>query len=103
MVVTSFSRVTIARARVNTPTIDQTASEVQLHRVLYLLKFLRAMVLHVFLALCAFLLFFLVGINNIYPLANDLIRTLRAQVIQNHRQGGGFGRVGFWIFTAVLF
>ena len=45
MVVTSFSRVTIARARVNTPTIDQTASEVQLHRVLYVLKFLRAMLL----------------------------------------------------------
>jgi len=103
MVVTSFSRVTIARARVNTPTIDQTASEVQLHRVLYVLKFLRAMLLHVFLALLAVLLFFSAGINNVYPLANDLIRAVRAQVIQNQLQGQGVGPVGFWIFTAVLF
>ena len=100
---TSFSRVTIARARVNTPTIDQTASEVQLHRVLYVLKFLRAMLLHVFLALLAVLLFFSAGINNVYPLANDLIRAVRAQVIQNQLQGQGVGPVGFWIFTAVLF
>ena len=34
-------------------TIDQTASEVQLHRVLYVIKFLRAMVLHLLLALFA--------------------------------------------------
>ena len=103
MVVTSFSRVTIARARVNTQTIDQTASEEQLHRVLYVLKFLRAMLLHVFLALLAVLLFFSAGINNVYPLANDLIRAVRAQVIQNQLQGQGVGPVGFWIFTAVLF
>jgi hypothetical protein len=99
-----FPMPTPARAtRVKTQTIDQTASELQLHHVLYVLKFLRAMVLHVLLALFAFLLFFSVGINNVYPLANDLIRALRAQVIQNQRQGSGFGPVVFWIVAVVLF
>jgi hypothetical protein len=51
------------------------------------------MVLHVFLALLAVLLFFFAGINNVYPLANDLIRALRAQIIQNQLQGQGFGPV----------
>jgi hypothetical protein len=88
---------------VNTQTIDQTASEVQLHHVLYVLKFLRAMVLHVFLALLAALLFFLAGINNVYPLANDLIRAMRAQIIQNQLQGQGFGPLGFWIGTLLVF
>jgi hypothetical protein len=40
-------------------TIDQTASGVKLHRVLWLIKLLRAMVLHVLLALVAALAFFL--------------------------------------------
>ena len=86
-----------------TQTINQTASELQLHHVLYVLKFLRAMVLHILLALFSFLLFFLVGINNIYPLANDTIRALRAQILQNQRQGVGFGPVVFWIVAALLF
>jgi hypothetical protein len=43
----------------DTQTIDQTTSEVQLHRVLWLIKLLRAMVLHVLLALVAALAFFL--------------------------------------------
>ena len=87
----------------NTQTIDQTASEVQLHRVLYVLKFLRAMVLHVFLALLAVLLFFFAEINNVYPLANDLIRAIRAQIIQNQLQGQGFGPAVYWVSAAVLF
>lgn len=87
----------------NTQTIDQTASEVQLHRTLYVLKFLRAMVLHVFLALLAVLLFFFAGFSNVYPLANDLIRALRAQIIQNQLQGQGFGPVVYWVSAAVLF
>jgi hypothetical protein len=33
--------------------VDQTASELELHRVLWLIKFLRAMVLHVLLASAA--------------------------------------------------
>ena len=85
----------------DTQTIDQTASEVQLHRVLYLLKLLRAMVLHVVLAALAVLLFFLTGIHGLYPIADDVRYSLQAQLIQNQRQGQGFGPVGFWI-TATL-
>ena len=51
----------------NRKTIDQTASELQLHRVFYLITFLRAMVLHVTLLLLAALLYFLTGIDNAYP------------------------------------
>ena len=84
-------------------TIDQTASEVQLHRVLYVIKFIRAMVLHLVLALFAALLFFLVGIDGVYPIANDLIHALRAQPIQNQLQGGPIGSSGFVIVLSVLF
>lgn len=86
---------------VNTEAIDQTPSEEELHRVLYVLKFLRAMVLHFFLALLATLLFFLAGINNVYPLANDLIRALRAQLIQNQLRGEMVGPAIFWTTAAI--
>ncbi len=62
-------------------TIDQTASEVQLHRVLWLIKLLRAMGLHILLALVAVLAFFLAGIDGVYPLATDMIHALQAQAI----------------------
>ena len=91
------------RTNVNTQTIDQTASEVQLHRVLYLLKFLRAMVLHCFLMLSAVLLFFLAGIKHVYPLADDWIHLTQAQLIQNQRQAMPLDRVVFWILVSVAF
>lgn len=84
-------------------TIDQTASEVQLHRVLYVIKFLRAMVLHLLLALFAALLFFLVGIDGVYPIANNTIHAIRAQLIQNQLQGGPIGSLGYVIVVSVLF
>jgi len=83
-------------------TIDQTASEIQLHRVLYVIKFLRAMVLHIFLAFFAALLFFLAGIDGVYPIANNLIHALRAVAIQNRLQGGPIGNLGYVIVVAVL-
>ena len=83
-------------------TIDQTASELQLHRVLYVIKFLRAMVLHLLLALFAGLLFFLAGVDGVYPIANDMIHALRAQSIQNHLQGGPIGSLGFVILVSVV-
>jgi len=63
----------------DTQTIDQAPSELALHRVLWLLKFLRGVVLHVFLALGATLAYFLAGIDNLYPIANDIIRLAKAQ------------------------
>jgi hypothetical protein len=55
-------------------TIDQTASEIALHRVLWLIKFLRALVLHVLLALIAALLYFLAGIHDLIRSPPDLIQ-----------------------------
>lgn len=83
--------------------IDQTASEVQLHRVLWIIKFLRAMVLHVFLALIAILLFFWAGIDGVYPLAIDMIHAIRAQTIQNQIEGSVIGVWGHVIASSVLF
>lgn len=67
-------------------TIDQTPSETALHRVLWLIKFLRALVLHVLLALIAVPLYFLAGITNLSPLATDMFRVLRAQALQDGQQ-----------------
>ncbi len=87
----------------NTQTIDQTASEVQLHRVLYVLKFLRGLVLHFLLAALAALLFFFAGINGVYPIATNTIHAVRAASLQTQAQGGPIGLVGFWIVFSVLF
>ncbi len=84
-------------------TIDQTASEVALHRVLWLLKFLRAIALHVLLALVAALVYFLAGIDGLYPLAMDMIHAMRAQALQNQLDGSPFGPVGFAIAASVMF
>ena len=51
-------------------TLDQTASERLLHRVLYAIKFLRAMVLHVSLAALAALVFATTGVIGLYPVAD---------------------------------
>jgi hypothetical protein len=87
----------------NTQTIDQTASEVQLHRVLYVLKFLRGLVLHLLLAALATLLFFFAGIDGIYPIAANTIHALRAFSIQVQAQGGPIGLVGYWAVVSVVF
>jgi len=87
----------------DTQTIDQTTSEVQLHRALWLIKLLRAMVLHVLLALVAALAFFLAGIDGVYPLATDMIHAMQAQAIQDHLQGRPIGPSGFAIVASALF
>ena len=86
----------------NTQTIDQTASEVQLHRVLYVLKFLRGLVLHLLLAALAALLFFFAGIDGVYPIATNMIHALRATSLQVQAQGGPIGPVGYWIILWVV-
>jgi hypothetical protein len=78
----------------NRKTIDQTASELQLHRVLYLITFLRAMVLHVTLLLVAALLYFLTGIDNAYPVGTAALQAFRAQGIAYRVQGSAIG--GLW-------
>ncbi len=71
--------------------------------MLWLIKFLRAMVLHVLLALVAALLFFLAGIHDVYPLATDMIQAMRAQAIQNRLDGATIGYSGFAIVASLLF
>lgn len=83
-------------------TLDQTASERLLHRVLYAIKFLRAMVLHVTLVALAGLLFATTGIIGLYPVADNTIRALRASALQQEMQGGALGAAGFWTATAIV-
>ena len=85
-----------------TQTIDQTPSEVVLHRVLYLVKFLRAMVLHVMLAIVAALLYLFAGVQGLYPILDNMILVLRAQAIHNQLQNGPIGDIGFWIAVAIV-
>lgn len=63
--------------------IDQTASELQLHRILYVIKLLRALVLHLMLALVAGLLYMAWG-HNAYPVATAAFQTFRA-VAKDHQ------------------
>jgi len=84
---------------VNTQTIEQTASEVQLHRVLYVLKFLRGLVLHFLLAVLAALLLFVAGIDGVYPIATNFIHAARALSMQYQAP---IGLVGYWTVVSVL-
>jgi hypothetical protein len=86
----------------DTRTIDQSPSEMQLHRVLYVIKFLRAMVLHFILATLAAVFYFAAGIDGLYPVADNLIYALRAASIQNRLEGGPIGSVGFVLVLAGL-
>ena len=84
-------------------TTDQAPSEVRLHRVLWLVKFLRALVLHILVAVIAAAVYFLTGFDKLSPLAVDMIRSMRAQAIQNDLDGNPLGQVGFAITAAILF
>jgi len=68
-------------------TLDQTPSESVLLRVLYAIKFLRALVLHVVLGGLAFAVWELTGVIGFYPIADNAIRSLRANAIVNRQEG----------------
>ena len=68
-------------------TLDQAPSESVLLRVLYVIKFLRALVLHVVLAGLAFAVWELTGVIGFYPIADNTIRSLRANAIVNQQEG----------------
>jgi hypothetical protein len=79
---------------------DQSASEPRLHRALYVIKYLRAMVLNLVLVLAAVALFEMAGVKGLYPLADDTINALQAQAEQLRRQGDVLGS-NFVVVTAV--
>jgi hypothetical protein len=62
-----------------THVINQSASEPRLHRVLYVLNYLRAMLLNVFLVFIAMTLFLGAGIEGIYFLADSAIDNSKAR------------------------
>jgi hypothetical protein len=82
-------------------TIDQTASEVHLHRALYIIKFLRAMVLYAMLALCAILLYFFAGIDGVFPIAVEMIQAIRAEFLRDQVRDGS-GPLGYVIGFSIL-
>ena len=59
--------------------LNQTESEKRLHRILYFVKFLRAMILNSVLAFLAVALYMAFGITGLYPGAEDAVNALRAQ------------------------
>jgi hypothetical protein len=69
--------------------VDQSPSEPRLHRALYVVKYLRAMVLNLILVVIATVLFVVVGVDNVYFLADDSIKALKALIVQ--QAGGQFG------------
>jgi hypothetical protein len=71
--------------------IDQTESERRLHRALYFVKYLRAMVLNIALGIVAIALFAVAGVRGLYPLTDDTIDAMAAQMEQLSRQGDPLG------------
>ena len=62
--------------------IDQSASEPRLHRALYFVVYLRAMVLNFFLVFVATMLFVGAGIEGVYFLADSAFDGLKPQMDQ---------------------
>jgi hypothetical protein len=84
-------------------TLDQTPSESVLLRVLYVLKFLRAMLLHVTLAAIAATVFAVTGVIGFYPVADSFTHSLRPGAIQTRQQFGVAGEWGYWIAALLVF
>src|SRR4029077_11168731 len=64
--------------------LNQTESEKRLHRILYFVKFLRAMILHVILIVLAIGVYMAFGITGLYPVANPAIDSLRTQQAESY-------------------
>jgi hypothetical protein len=59
--------------------LRQTESELRLHRVLYVLKYMRAMILNLTLIVLAVGVYVFFGVGGLYPMAEDTVNALRAQ------------------------
>jgi hypothetical protein len=68
--------------------LNQTESEKRLHRILYFVKYLRAMILNFVLTVLAIALYMTFGITGLYPGAEDTVNALRAQMDHPERYGG---------------
>jgi hypothetical protein len=62
--------------------LNQTESEKRLHRILYFVKYLRAMILNFILIVLAIALYMAFGITGLYPAADDIVNGVRAQMGQ---------------------
>ena len=85
--------------------LNQTESEKRLHRILYFVKYLRAMILNFVLISLAVALYIAFGITGLYPMAEDTVNALRAQMDHPERYGGHLGPYFFAIVgtATVLF
>ncbi len=67
--------------------LNQTESEKRLHRILYYVKFLRALILHCVLIILAIAFYIAFGITGLYPMAADTINSLRLHMDDPDRYG----------------
>jgi hypothetical protein len=67
-----------------------------MHRILYFLKYLRAMILNVILTIVAVVLFVSFDIGGIYPVADDTVKALRAQILQQQLPEYRVARINVW-------
>src|SRR4029453_3904063 len=62
--------------------LNQTESEKRLHRILYFVKYLRALILNWVLIVLAIALYIAFGITGLYPAADDTLNGLRGLMSQ---------------------
>jgi len=65
--------------------LNQTESEKRLHRILYYVKVLRAMILHGVLIIVAIAFYIAFGITGLYPLAGEAINAVRSHMDDSER------------------
>jgi hypothetical protein len=82
-------------------TIDQTASERLLHRVIYVIKLMRATVLNVVLMVIGAVLYFAAGIDA-YPVVTAYIQAERARAIAQGIHEQSAEGVGFALGSLIL-
>jgi hypothetical protein len=80
--------------------LRQTESELRLHRILYFLTYLRAMILNIVLVALAVGVYLFTGFGALYPLAKDTVNALRAQAAtQPEALATGSP---YWVFPIII-
>src|SRR5262245_5828725 len=84
-----------------TTIIDQAPSEIRLHRVFYLIKLLRAMLINNVLNVATLLIYFFFGVKGLYFSTDDMLSAIHDQMVAMQR--AGFPAINSFVPLIVVF